>query len=168
MTGFVWRRLDSMIPMTRGDRQMLAIGRECGIDDGYTVPRFLPGATRGTCTFAVRPGQPLPAAQLVEAEIVGAMALTSARRMSFRQDSPPPATLSDRQRECVIWSARGKTAGETATILGISIETVIQHLKLARERTGVHCRQALVLKALYDGLIGFGDIYNWRQRMDTR
>ena len=72
---------------------------------------------------------------------------------------PAPAILSDRQRECLIWSARGKTAAETAIILGISTETVIQHLKLARERYEVHCRQTLILSALFDGVIGFADVF---------
>ena len=47
-------------------------------------------------------------------------------------------------------------------ILGISSETVIQHLKVARERYQVHCKQSLVVSALFDGLIGFGDIIRWR------
>lgn len=76
----------------------------------------------------------------------------------------PTARLSDRQRECLLWTARGKTASETAIILGISEETVVQHLKMARERYEVHCKQSLVLSALFDGLIGFGDVIRWPDR----
>lgn len=164
MVGFSWQDIEKLIPLTRGDRQMLAVGRECGIGDGYTVPRFLPGATRGTCSFAVAPGQELPGPWLIEAEMVGALALVSALKICGKGGRPAKAALSDRQRECLLWSARGKTASETAIILGISMETVIQHLKLARERYDVHCRQSLILTALYDGLIGFGDIFGWRAR----
>ena len=71
------------------------------------------------------------------------------------------AALTERQRECVLWSARGKTAGETAGILGISEETVVRHLKIARERYSVPCRQMLILCALFDGIIGFSDVYDW-------
>ena len=71
--------------------------------------------------------------------------------------------LSDRQRECLLWVARGKTAAETAIILGISTETVIQHLKMARERYEVHCSQSLILAAMFDGLIGFGDVFKWQE-----
>lgn len=168
MVGFCWQELKILIPMTRGDRQMLAVGRECGIGDGYTVPRFLPGATRGTCTFAVAPGQELPKPGLFAAEMVGALALVSALKICGDVDRPAKAVLSDRQRECLLWSARGKTAAETAIILGISAETVIQHLKMARERYDVHCRQSLILSALYDGLIGFGDIFGWHARARSR
>lgn len=163
MTGFAWRQLGQFIPLTRGDRQMLAVGRENGIGDGYTVPRHLPGEASGTCSFVVRPERPIPTDMLNVAEIVGAFALTSARHIVGT--TPPKArpVLSERQRECVLWSARGKTAGEIGIILGISEETVIQHLKIARERYDVHCRQTLILCALFDGLIGFGDIFDWRR-----
>ncbi|MDP3674821.1 MAG: LuxR family transcriptional regulator [Novosphingobium sp.] len=159
VTGFTWGRIGQLIPMTHSDRQMLFVGRECGIGDGYTVPRHLPGEASGSCTFAVRPGSALPETMLFVAEIVGALALANALRISGPARRPGKPVLSDRQRECLLWSARGKTAGEIATILGISAETVIQHLKVARERYGVHCRQSLILCALFDGLIGFGDIF---------
>jgi len=159
MTGFEWRHLEQYIPLTRSDRQMLFIGKENGIGDGYTVPRHLPGEASGSCTFAVHTGNPIPVSMLNTAEIVGAVALTVARRIAGERSPKAKPTLSERQRECVLWSARGKTAGEVASILGISEETVIQHLKLARDRYDVHCRQALILCALFDGLIGFGDIF---------
>ncbi len=161
--GFTWENIENMIPMTRGDRQMLAVGRECGIGDGFTVPRHLPGTARGTCSFAVRPDRDLPKQWLIVAEFVGTAALTSALKISGMAAIASTAKLSDRQRECLLWTARGKTASETAIILGISTETVIQHLKMARERYDVHCKQSLIVSALFDGLIGFGDVFGWRK-----
>ncbi|HET6523524.1 LuxR family transcriptional regulator [Sphingopyxis sp.] len=162
MTGFEWQHIDRYIPLTRGDRQMLSVGREHGIGDGYTVPRHLPGDASGSCSFVVRPDRILPADALDVAEIVGAFALARARQISgagFPKERP---TLSERQRECVLWSARGKTAGEIAIILDISESTVIQHFRTARERYNVHSGNALILCALFDGLIGFADIFDWR------
>lgn len=162
--GFEWRTLERLIPMTRGDRQMLAVGRECGIADGYTVPRHLPGEASGSCTFAICPGRTIPRAMLVGAEILGAMAVESAARLCGLRPHVGTPVLSDRQRECLIWSARGKTAGEIASILDISSDTVNEHLKHARERYDVHCKQSLIVRALFDGLIGFSDIFRWRSR----
>lgn len=159
MTGFEWSRIEDYIPLSRADRQILSVGRENGIGDGYTVPRHLPGDASGSCSFIVTPENEIPAAMLPSAEIVGAVALTSARRILGYKPPKNKPMLSERQRECVLWSARGKTAAEVAIILGISEDTVIQHLKLGRERYDVHCRQALILHALFDGLIGFGDIF---------
>jgi DNA-binding CsgD family transcriptional regulator len=157
--GFRWSTISSLVPLTRGDRQMLAVGRECGLADGYTVPRHLPGLASGTCTFVVSPRRNLPAQCLPIAELIGALALSCALSLVGTQRYPLQPRLSDRQRECLIWSARGKTAAETAIILGISTETVIQHLRLARERYEVHCRQSLILSALFDGVIGFADVF---------
>lgn len=164
MTGFQWKHIESFIPLTRSDKQILAVGRDNGIGDGYTVPRHLPGDASGICSFIVKPDNELPVAMLLSAEVVGAVALTAARRIAGSRPLVKAPALSERQLECVLWSARGKTASEIAVILGISEDTVIQHLKLARERYDVHCRQALILCTLFDGLIGFADIFDqWKE-----
>lgn len=163
--GFCWQQIERLIPLTRGDRQMLAVGRECGIADGYTIPRHLPGLAHGSCTFAVRPDNDIPRGMLAATEIAGALALAAALNLCGPERPGPPPALSDRQRECILWMARGKTAAETAIILGISLETVNQHLKMSRERYGVHCKQLLIIRAMFDGLIGFRDVigrYNRR------
>ena len=159
--GFAWESLEDLIPLTRGDRQMLAVGRECGIADCFTVPRHLPGLARGTCTFAVRPELDLPRQRLAYAELVGTLALSCVLALDPTGSGETMPVLTDRQRECLLWVARGKTAAETAIILGIGTETVVQHLKMARERYQVHCKQSLVVAALFDGLIGFGDVMRW-------
>lgn len=161
MTGFGWRDLADYIPLTKGDRRMLEIGRENGIADGFTVPRHLPGEASGACSFVIGPKGQMQDELLNVAELVGAVALTTARRLLGAAPPKGRPTLSERQRECVLWTARGKTASEAGAILGISEETVIQHLKTARDRYDVHCRQMLILCALFDGLIGFADIYDW-------
>ncbi len=81
MTGFAWRQIETYIPLTRTDRQILAVGRENGIGDGYTVPRHIPGDASGSCTFVVRPENQIPEAMLPLAEIVGAVAINNARRI---------------------------------------------------------------------------------------
>lgn len=161
MTGFKWRNLADIVPLTRRDRQMLAVGRENGLVDGFTVPRHLPGEASGACSFAVGPGKPVPAEMLHVAEIVGAVALTRARCLVGAIAPKGRPMLSERQRECLLWTARGKTASEVGAILGISEDTVNQHLKTARVRYDVHCRQMLILCALFDGVIGFSDVYDW-------
>jgi len=161
ITGFQWCNVDRYVPLTRGDHQLLNVARESGIGDGFTVPRHLPGEATGSCSFAVAPRADMPADMLHVAEVIGAVAIATARELIGSADLRPRPVLTERQRECVLWSARGKTAGEIADILGISEETVVRHLKMARERYSVHCRSMLILCALFDGLIGFSDIYDW-------
>nr|WP_257018167.1 LuxR family transcriptional regulator [Sphingopyxis sp. JAI108] len=161
ITGFEWRDVGRYIPLSRGDRQLLSVARASGVADGFTVPRHLPGEATGACSFAVGPRADMPSHMLNVAEIVGAIAIARARALMGTPAPRPQSVLTERQRECVLWSARGKTAGEIAAILGISEETVVRHLKMARDRYAVHCRSMLILCALFDGLIGFSDVYDW-------
>jgi LuxR family quorum-sensing system transcriptional regulator CciR len=57
-----------------------------------------------------------------------------------------------------MWAARGKSDWEISRILGISQDTVIEHLRHARERYGVGKRTPLAIHALFDGTIGFLDV----------
>lgn len=161
LLGFEWRNLAQLIPMTIGDYRMLAVGREVGVADGYTVPRHIPGEGSGSCSFVVGSNAELPRERLEVAELLGGIAIAAARGLTGLGQYHCKPALSDRQRECVLWSARGKTAAETAIIMGVSDVTVRKHLRDARERYNVHCGQTLILCALYDGLISFPDLLRW-------
>lgn len=157
--GFAWHEMARIIPMTRRDRQMLDIGRENGIADGYTVPRHLPAQASASCTFAVGPATRLPVDMLVVAEGVGGVALTALKQIAGIAPPGPKPVLSDRQRDCVLLNARGMTAEQIARELGIKAGTVIHHLRIARERYDVHSSEALLVCALVDRLISLADVY---------
>lgn len=158
--GFAWSRLPRMIQMTAGDREVLDHAQRRGIGDGFTVPAHVPGEVNGSCSFALAAGDRLPEDHLPLAQLVGAFGFEAARRLARMRQSDPASLprLTDRQRDCVVWAARGKTDWEIARILGISHETVIQHLKQARERYGVAKRTLLTVHALFDGTISFVDV----------
>lgn len=156
--GFAWADLDSMIRMTKDDRRILALARKEGIGEGFTVPAHVPGEAHGSCSFATDAGTALPADQLPLAHLAGAFAFEAARRMARSSLDIAPPRLTERQRECVVWAARGKSDWEISRILDISHETVIQHLKQARERYGVGKRTPLAIHALFDGTIAFLDV----------
>ena len=63
------------------------------------------------------------------------------------------AELTDREKECLLWSAEGKTAWETAQILKISERTVIFHLQNAARKLKVVNRQQAVARAVSLGLL---------------
>ena len=160
--GFRWSRIPAMIPLTAGDFRMLEMGREAGIGDGFTVPANMPGETRGSCSFAITGARPLPADALPLAQLAGAFAFESARRLVVRRGvdrTPNDPVLTDRQRECVMWAGRGKGDWEAGQIIGITEATVIRHLKQARARYAVYDRTSLVLRALFDGTLTFDDIF---------
>lgn len=160
--GFSWSQLPEMIELTPADHRVLELAREAGIGDGYTVPANIPGERHGSCSFATDMTRPLRPMMLPLAQLTGAFAFECARRLiGWRGQQKGPVMLTSRQRECVIWTARGKSDLETGIILGVSRETVRQHVSEACNRYGVSKRTLLVIRTLFDGTISFSDIF-WR------
>jgi len=156
--GFAWSALSEMIALTAGDRQILKLARREGIGEGFTVPAHVPGEAHGSCSFACATGERFAGEHLPLLQLVGAFAFEAARRMRRIRLAKGPVALTDRQRECVMWAARGKSDWEIARILGISEDTVGEHLRHARERYGVGKRTLVAVHALFDGTIGFVDV----------
>lgn len=159
--GFCWSQMPRMIPLTARDRLILALGREQGIGEGFTVPANVPGEARGSCSFASEAGRPIDETLLPVAQLAGAFAFEAARRLwsgRGHRDAEAPQ-LTDRQRDCVLWVARGKGDWEIGRILGVSEETVARHVKQACARYGVSKRTLLAIRALFDGTLSFTDIF---------
>jgi LuxR family quorum-sensing system transcriptional regulator CciR len=156
--GFTWSKLPEMLALTPADRRVLDLARKEGIGEGFTVPAHVPGEAHGSCSFACATGERIAAEHLPLLQLVGAYAFEAARRMQRMRVSEAPIQLTDRQRECVMWAARGKSDWEIGQVLGVSEATVGEHLRHAYERYGVGKRTLVAVHALFDGTIGFLDV----------
>lgn len=158
--GFRWSEMPRMIQLTSRDLQVLDAAAGQGIGQGFTVPAHVPGELSGSCSFATARGVPLQPDKLALTQLVGAFAFEAARRLTRvnEQQGPTAVHVSDRERECLIWVARGKSDWEIARILGISPDTVHQYVKHTRLTHDVVSRSQLVAKALFSGTITFLDV----------
>ena len=158
--GFAWSQLPDLIDLTPRDLQILDRAGRQGLGDGFTVPAHVPGEVNGSCSFATAPGEAVREEHLPLAQLVGAFSFEAARqlwRSRLRAPGSPPR-LTDRQRDCLLWAARGKSDWETSRILDVSEETVSRHLAHARQRYGVNKRTSLAIQALFDGTLSFIEI----------
>ncbi|CAA7620030.1 PAS-domain containing protein [Magnetospirillum sp. UT-4] len=73
-------------------------------------------------------------------------------RAAAAAEGPAPA-LTAREREALLWAAEGKTAWETATILGISPKTVEFHLANCGRKLGTATKSQTILAAARKGLL---------------
>ena len=89
----------------------------------------------------------------VDFEILISIVQTRLARRPRTHAAHPPVQLSEREAEVLAWSARGKTSGEIATILGLSKRTVDFHMDNAREKLGVATRIEAVVRASSAGII---------------
>ena len=68
---------------------------------------------------------------------------------------PSVVKLTRRETECLHWVAQGKNAQETAVILGLSVQTIRDHLKHVRSKMGATTRAQALMRACSLGLIDF-------------
>lgn len=158
--GFLWENVGTLIRLTPHHRRVLAEAAREGMGEGFTVPAHLPGESNGTCNFAMKIGRTLPRTSLMMAQLVGTFAFEAARQIIRRQE-PHPAEkpkLTQRQLECLIHVARGKSDWETARILGIKESTVRDHVEDACTRYDVRRRVQLVVRAMHDGQLTLHDM----------
>jgi LuxR family quorum-sensing system transcriptional regulator CciR len=156
--GFRWSRLDDLLHLTPGQRQILETSRRHGIGDGFTVPIHLPGERSASCSFAVAEDRAVPTDCLFSAQLLGQFAFEAARPLAARADPASSRPLSPRQRQAVRWMAAGHSDRSIASRLGLSEDTVTKYLNAARKRYGLARRTQLVAAALFDGEIGFDEI----------
>jgi LuxR family transcriptional regulator, quorum-sensing system regulator CciR len=161
--GFCWDQMGEIITISSGQREVFERGQKLGLTDGFTVPANVPGEFSGSCNFVVGSGRALPQANLPMAQLVGSFAFQAARNMVIRMRSLSgggPVQLTERQLECIALVARGKTDWEIGRILGISEETVKQHMADARQRYDVSKRVQVVLRTLFDGHLPLSEMLN--------
>jgi LuxR family transcriptional regulator, activator of conjugal transfer of Ti plasmids len=61
--------------------------------------------------------------------------------------------LTQRERQCLAWAARGKTVADTAILIGIASRTVVFHLEKARQKLNASSIAQCVAEAMRRGLL---------------
>lgn len=162
-TGFLWSQLGDYTPLGERDLAYMRLAAHYGLEEGYTVPNHVPGETFGSCNFAVTRKEALPADNLPAAQALGSFAFEAARQI-LERTSPPsedyvvPAPLTDRQRDCVLFAARGKSDSVIAELLSIRPRTVNEHMEAAKRRYSVATRTQLIVRALFRSEICFSEV----------
>lgn len=158
-SAFLWSELPVLLRLTDRHREILAAAAACGLEQGLTVPINIPGEPRGSCSFAVRPGRRLGEEAQQAAHWAGAFAFDQARRIvGLARPAEDRRALSSRQLECVVLVGQGKSDWTIAQLLGLSKETVHEHVEAAKGRFRVATRQQLVAACLADGLVTYADL----------
>lgn len=160
MTPFAWRDLGRILPLTERHRAYMAQARAAGLADGYTVPIHVPGQASGLVSFVMAAGREFPAESLPAAQYLAFFAFEAARRLNLAAGGRAGASgtrLTQRQLDCVVLAARGKSNWVAGQLLGLSAGTVHKYVEAAKQRYGVSSRTELVVRALYDGQLSFAD-----------
>lgn len=154
---FNWGELYQTLSRNSGQRRVIDEAGDFGLPNGITVP--VHGPSKGVATLNV-------ASQISRKEfndlwqrhrhclhVVAMHSHEAIVRTAHESKGDSQPRLAPRERECLLWTGRGKTAWEISTILNISQETVVHYLKSASSKLGVHNKTHAVVKAIVMGLI---------------
>lgn len=160
LTGFFWNEVGRFVQLDRRHHERAEEVRRTGLADGYVVPAHIPGEHLGSCHFAVGPGKQVPRENSAALHSVAIFGFEAARQLVRKESGGSQifSSLTDRQRECVLLAARGKSDSVIGQLLGLSPKTVSNYLENAKSRFGVATRSQLVVSALYTSEISFHDV----------
>lgn len=127
-----------------------------GVAGAITAPAYLPGGVIGAVVWATS-DRSLDVGAVFAEHAAGLHALSlrfMATYAEARGAVASPVRLTRREIQCLKWAAAGKTDGEVAEIVAISLPTVRFHVTNAARKLGVISRSQAVHRAATLGYIG--------------
>ncbi|NPU13408.1 LuxR family transcriptional regulator [Bradyrhizobium sp. 83002] len=157
---FMWDQLLKQKRLQAGERLVINESREAGLKHGVSVPLFGPSGRIAVLSFASRFNDADPVRQIRHLH-----ALACQFHVAFGELSRPALdnraiTLSQRERECLRWTAEGKTSWDIGIILKISENTINFHIKKVMRKLDTTSRTVAVVKAIRLGLIEIPGLSN--------
>jgi DNA-binding CsgD family transcriptional regulator len=162
---FLWERLRNGDLLSYRQQLVLDEAHEAGLKNGISVPLHGPSARVAVVSFASRFRDADPQTCLGHFNALASLfhAAFTAIVHGAELDAPsiapsseldaPSITLSQRERDCLNWTAQGKSSWDIGMILAISENTVNFHVKNAMRKLDSTSRIVAVLKAVRLGLI---------------
>lgn len=152
---FHWRAALALPQYGAAAQRVFDEASEFGLRDGFTVPIHGPG---GICIMSMAVDDPrlFSPGAVVERNVLHLMALyfhMACDRALAAPGIQPAPHLTPREREVLLWAARGKTGWEIAQILHLAARTVTYHMENARAKLGAASRAQAVVVASTLGLI---------------
>jgi DNA-binding CsgD family transcriptional regulator len=150
-----WNTLPELTPL---QRQMFGESREFKVGlQGITFPLLGPNGERAVLSFTAdlskRDWADYRQEKLFDMRLMASLFHRSVMNELSHKKVEAGVRLTERERECLLWCAEGKTHGEIASILGISPRTVRFFLDNARRKLNCLNTVQTVVCAMQRGLL---------------
>jgi len=155
---FTWSSMSFGVEPTEEQKSFFAEAEAFGLGEGLGVPvHGVQGSLAMVSMVAEEETRRLASMLHCHGEEVHLISLIfhnlARELMALGRSGRGPVSLSTRERECLLWLAKGKTREEIAMILGIAVCTVKFHLNNIRAKLGVYSREQAIVKAVMLDLI---------------
>lgn len=150
---YMWGELLTNPAYNSGQTRILHEAAEFGMQNGFAVPIL---SMQYGMTLVTVSGSPkkLSTRDRAELQLAAISAHARIRELHPRKRRLPPLPpLSPRERECLAWSAAGKSDWEIGEILSISERTAYAHIENIRRKYGVATRHQAIVFGLRSGAI---------------
>jgi len=151
---FVWDQLVKTEQLQASERLVMDESREAGLKHGISVPLFGPSGRVSVLSFASGFEGADPLHWMSRLNVLAWQFHVAFRELAQPAEYVKPTIeLSDRERDCLQWTAEGKSSWGIGTILNISENTVNFHIKKAMRKLNTTNRTVAVVKAIRLNLI---------------
>jgi DNA-binding CsgD family transcriptional regulator len=151
---FLWDQLIERCQLQVREQRVMEESREAGLKHGISVPLFGPVGRISVVSFASRFDDVVPAHRMSHLNALAwqfHVAFADIARPAGQSDAK--VDLAAREKDCLRWTAEGKSSWEIGMILKISENTVNFHLKSAMRKFGTTSRTVAVVQAIRLNLI---------------
>ncbi|QGZ94948.1 autoinducer binding domain-containing protein [Terricaulis silvestris] len=156
---FLWTDPKFLKSIDPDQRLILEEAAQHGLKYGVTIPLHGPNRFSASCSL-VSEYDDIDFDRVQRAGALAACAYEAGRRIQGpMEDLRPMIKLARRERQCLVWVARGKDDEAIAIILGISSETVNGYIEGAKRKLNAVKRTQAVAYAIYTGAINLEDIF---------
>jgi DNA-binding CsgD family transcriptional regulator len=158
ITPIAWEQIKSQEKRDRVIRRFMGEAREFRLRSGISFPIHASSGEMAMLSLASERNYAKARADILQvmpyAHYFTSYAHEAARKVCEQQVlSLKRAQLTEKERQCLLWAAEGKTSWEISVILRLSERTVRFHIHNASEKLNVVSRQHAVARAVSLGLI---------------
>lgn len=148
-----WSEALDLVELTAEERQFFERNRAAGLGNGVGLPCYGPQF----CNAHVGLARMMPRADLSQRNLARLHYVAQAAHLRvcslIRAELPPNRRLSRREKEILLWVARGKSNAVIGEILNISGGTVDTYMRRIYEKLDVSDRTSAAVKGVGLGLI---------------
>ncbi|MBY0429554.1 MAG: LuxR family transcriptional regulator [Rhodospirillales bacterium] len=149
-TPFLWEELGDLSDQ---QRQLFAEAGEAGLNKGVCVPIHGPRGEMFIASFASPSAKADSRRARPRLQMAAAQFYTAYGALLGLEDPATLIQLTPHQKQCLLWTGRGKSSWDIGMIMNISEHTVDYHLKRAMKRLGANNRILAVVTAIRLGLV---------------
>ncbi|MER8747478.1 LuxR family transcriptional regulator [Mesorhizobium sp. M1004] len=150
---FRWSEVYNDASTTEDERRVFDEAATFGLRSGISVPLHGPGGRFAIMSFAQASDREFENRTITYLQFAALHFHLRVAKFANSSGSEEAPDLSLREKECILWTARGKSSWEIGQILAISVNTVNFHIKNVMRKLDAASRTVAAIKAVNSGII---------------